>query len=670
MPGRDLKALIVAVNASYTHSCLAAWTLKAAVEAPAPLGCGAGVTAAVMETNLNEPFGVAALRMSEYGADVVCFPCYIWNVGYVCRLADHAKARGAVTVFGGPEVSYGAAAFLESHPYADFVVTGEGERPLPRLLEHVRGLSRRLGSPYASDSPIGVPSLTYRLTHGAGAREAADGWAAHMAAAGGRPPFAIVANGPQAPMALDGLPSPYAAGMLGSLRGKTAYVESSRGCPYRCAYCLPSYGRGVRYLSLDRLFRDLSLIGPSEAASVKFVDRTFNSDPERAEAIIKWLIDRRYPKPVQLEVNLSTLGDGALSLIDGSRPGAFRIEAGIQSFDPAVLGRVGRSQDPDRLVRAARILMRGRKAHLHLDLIVGLPGETPSSFAASFDRAYGLRPHTLQIGFLKALRGTPLKPGEGGSEPMGGAGTEPAAGEGTVCAEGPGAGAPSSGLIFAAYPPYEVIWTSDMDASEMDALKRLEMAFSRTYNSGRFRHTLRFLDALRRRARVTAHGFYAILAHFLRRAGALYADVSAAALFGLMADFITMEGASFGLSSDKAKMRALGFLAMDLAVSGLRGYGRLDAVTGGFRQLAPTEAKAAVKGHERRLAAMAETAVRRGAGLPAEAGGAHGEPDPNRTGAYAVYRLGRVHGPRKSVLLAVSRELRDPISGGPSYLWL
>ena len=88
--------------------------------------------------------------------------------------------------------------------------------------------------------------------------------------------------------------------------------------------------------------------------------------------------------------------------------GALQFEVGIQSFNPEVQQRVSRKQDNAKTADNLRWLVNESRAHVHADLIFGLPGETLESFADGFDRLHALAPHEIQFGILKRLRGTPI----------------------------------------------------------------------------------------------------------------------------------------------------------------------------------------------------------------------------------------------------------------------
>ena len=297
---------------------------------------------------------------------------------------------------------------------------------------------------------------------------------------------------------------PYAPGELRALRDRLTYIETSRGCPFSCAYCL-SRGQGVRMLDAERAAQWLIRMADEGARTIKLVDRTFNADDRRAIHIWDALIQRatQWPQhPVfHFEITARLLSEEALNCLERAPDGLFQLEIGIQTTAPEALRAIDRPDDYRRIAYAVQRLMRRGNIHVHADLIAGLPGETPQSLGQSFNDAWRLGADMVQLGFLKLLRGSELR-----------------------------AQADALGLKYDPDPPYEIESTPTLPASELICARRIAALVDQYHNSGRYRCTLRLLtearqpwhvfDALRRYW--DAHGLYSHGLSPAERTAALY----------------------------------------------------------------------------------------------------------------------------------------------------
>lgn len=422
-----IKAAIVGLNSQYIHSSLAPWCLLAGVREYT------AETALVVEGTVNETDKALLARLRKSGADVFCFCCYIWNITTVLRLAEVLKTEqpSRRIVLGGPEVGYRAGDVLERYPFVDAVIGGEGERPLAQLLEA-----------YADgQSGAGVDGVSVR---------------GHLAA-------------PYLPQEVP--PSPYLSDYFEALGGRIAYIETSRGCPFSCAFCLSGRCGGVRYFPEERCFEELVRLANSGTSTVKFVDRTFNADRRRALRYWRFLIDsygKTIPETVcfHFEIAGDLLDAEAMTVLCEAPRGLFQLEIGLQSFRAETLAAVRRRTDMALLEQNIRKLTAADSVTVHLDLIAGLPGEGLDSFLDGVVKAIGLRPRQVHLGFLKRLHGSPLA-----DEPD----------------RYPG--------DFSALPPYEVQRTPHLSEAELRYLHVIERGVERLYNSGRFRRTVSALLA-------------------------------------------------------------------------------------------------------------------------------------------------------------------------------
>lgn len=424
-----ITAAICVLNSKYVHSSLAPWCLLAGVRAY----CDEGITARVAEGTINEPLENVARRVIRLHPQVVGFCCYIWNIAATTKLIKMVKDRlpEAVIVLGGPEVGYRADEVLRGEPLVRYVIAGEGEKPFALLLN---AMDRR-----ESDLSA-VPGLCYRR----------DGQ--------------TVSAEPYTPR--EEPPSPYTDDYFRALGGRIAYLETSRGCPFSCAFCLSGRCGGVRYFDLERAKRNMLLLAGSGTRTVKLVDRTFNADRRRARELFRFMIQNygaAIPKGVcfHFEIAGDLLDDETLALLATAPAGAMQLEIGLQSFNGRTLSAICRKTDVERLKANIRRLVENGNMHIHIDLIAGLPYEDMESFGNSFNTAFSLRPHMLQLGFLKLLYGAPMRENAG---------------------EFP--------CRYSERPPYEVTETPWMSSEELTRLHSAEDALQRLYNSGRFRRTV------------------------------------------------------------------------------------------------------------------------------------------------------------------------------------
>lgn len=420
---------ICMLNSQYIHAAPTPWCLKRGIEQFSAFPHTVGI----VEGTVNEPSDTLAERLTAVSAEVYAFCCYIWNITQVRQLARYLRTvqPDAYVVYGGPEASFRAQELMEADPI-DAVVCGEGERALALLLD-----CRSTGRPAA------VPGVWQRIDN------------------------RLVHTDAESP---DSLPFPPDDTSYGAaLHGRIAYMESSRGCPFSCAFCLSGRNDSVRFRPVDETKRRLVQLANSGARTIKLIDRTFNCNPTRTYELIDFLIGecgRTFPKNVQFhfEVAADLFDDRTMRRLADAPRGLFQMEAGIQSFHADTLAAVSRKTDIDRLERRLSELIALNNMHIHVDLIAGLPFEDEVRFGESFDRAYALQPQMLQFGFLKLLYGSRLREE-----------------------------AEKYGFIASKQPPYEVQATRWLSSTALDRLRATADALDRIYNSGRFLETAAYL---------------------------------------------------------------------------------------------------------------------------------------------------------------------------------
>jgi hypothetical protein len=359
--------------------------------------------------------------------------CYIWNREMVLKLTAALKQvlPEVVIILGGPEASGDATTLLLQNPSVDFVVQGEGEESVPELLTQLAQGAE-------------VPNVNGIAVCKEGVVEINGG-------------VRVVAN-------LDCLPFAYQSDMMPNLSNRIIYYESSRGCPFSCSYCVSSTTSGVRYRSIDLVKEELRFFIRHGVKQVKFVDRTFNVNPEYYREIWRFINAEADSANFHFEIVADILRNEDIDWLASIAEGRFQFEIGIQSTCEETLSAIGRSNAWARLQENVQSLLRGGNIHLHLDLIVGLPYENWRRFQQSFNTVYSLRPAMLQIGFLKLLPGT------------------------KICRE-----ADEYGYVSLAHPPYEILANNFLSYNEVRQLKMVEEVFNQTYNTGRFVHTLSYL---------------------------------------------------------------------------------------------------------------------------------------------------------------------------------
>jgi len=422
-----MKVLLTTLNAKYIHSSLALRYLEKY--------CASEETEILIEEyTINDHIEKITKNIYQKDAHVVGFSCYIWNITMTLEIADRLKKvkPDCMVILGGPEVSYDAVDLLSKHSYIDYIVVGEGEETLKELL---RCLS-------SSQSPVGIQGLVAR---------AADG----KIVDGGSRPF--ISH-------LDVIPCPYNENDLNVLKGKIIYYETSRGCPFQCSYCLSSTIEGVRYFSMDRVKSDLLFLIRNKVKQVKFVDRTFNCHKKRAMEIFEFLAAHAENTNFHFEIAADLLDDDMIEYLSKIPKGLFQFEIGVQSTNPETIKSIDRKMAFSRVAQNVIRLRQNDNIHLHLDLIAGLPEEDYASFASSFDDVFGLRPHVLQLGFLKLLKGSKIRQQ-----------------------------AEQYGYKCTTVPPYEVLENNRMSYGDIVKLKGIEDILEKYHNSGAFGKSVHYM---------------------------------------------------------------------------------------------------------------------------------------------------------------------------------
>ncbi len=485
------QIVLCTLNAKYIHASLGLRYLLA------NMGVLRGETALREFTIARKPQEVAD-ELLAMNPRVIGFGVYIWNVTQTCAVVRLLKQQrpDIKIVLGGPEVSHEVAEQAATPQsivnLADHVITGWGDVSFPKLCR----------------------ALLY----------------------GPQPLMKIIA-GEQPP--LDQIALPYTEYSEVDLAHRVLYVEASRGCPFKCEFCLSSLDKTAWAFDLERFLAELDTLYQRGARTFKFVDRTFNLKIDASIRILQFFLDKLAKTEekgnlfVHFEVIPDHLPDKLKEKIAEFPPGVLQFEIGIQSFNVEVQQRISRRQDNVKTAANISWLVDHSNAHLHADLIFGLPGESLQSFAEGFDRLYALKPHEIQLGILKRLRGTPIA-------------------RHTV----------EHGMVYGAAPPYAVQQTLLISVQEMQRFTRLARYWDLIANSGRFAQTLTQLLSVSHHSYSPFHAFLDLsdwLWHHTQTTGHLTPEVLVDALF----DYLTTEA---GVDA----MQAREWLLADYLKSGAR----------------------------------------------------------------------------------------------------
>ncbi len=405
MPPVDSNLVILAINARYSHSSLAARSLMANMQHARPL---------LLECEIKQTPQAIFTKIAQLEPSILAISVYIWNRQLVDQIVPLVRENLPQTkiILGGPEITYDTQSSLANE--ADCVICGEAEEILPKICENIAN-----GKPVAHIQHATPPNLAK-------------------------------------------LAFPTEAYTDQDLLHRNIYIETSRGCPCACSFCLSSLTCGVRYYPLDTVLAHLEKLYRRGARHFRFVDRSFNLAGKRAVQILQFFEQKRRDDLfIHLEVVPEFLFQNLRDLMVRFPPGSLHIETGIQSLSPEVLQRINRPANPEAALEGIHWLTHQAHATVHADLIAGLPGETLHSFIAGFEKLYRTGPAEIQLGCLKHLPGTKLH-----QEP---------------------------GMRFHKNPPYQVIASDAMSPADLDQVHRFASHWERVINRNHFPHTTKLL---------------------------------------------------------------------------------------------------------------------------------------------------------------------------------
>jgi len=347
---------------------------------------------------------------------IIGFGVYIWNVTEVTKTVELLKqiSPDTVIILGGPEVSH-----LPDKPavvdIADYIVMGAAEKSFRDLCQLILFGNKPLQREIQSDE-----------------------------------------------LPLDQLQMPYRYYTDEDIKNRLIYVEASRGCPFKCEFCLSSLDKTSKPFELGRFFDEMDKLHQRGACNFKFIDRTFNLKASRTIAILEFFLQRMSDVLyLHFEVVPDILSDDLKAVIKRFPEHALQFEIGVQTFDEKIQGLINRKQDNAKTCKNLRWLRENTHAYIHADLIFGLPSDTLANFAKSFDQLVSLRPHEIQLGILKRLRGVPLNRHNEEYQ-----------------------------LRYNPESPYNILCTRDIDFETMQRVNRFARYWDMIANSGRFNNTL------------------------------------------------------------------------------------------------------------------------------------------------------------------------------------
>ena len=495
-----MRFLLCGINAKYIHSNLAIFSLKAyADRKKIP-----GAEIILKEYTINNYVEDILQDLYEAKADIIIFSCYIWNISFVRELAaELKKVSPEVKIWaGGPEVSYAANKFLMENPAFDLIMQGEGEEVFSVLICLTVEEKCRIKDVYKQSESkkvlSGIVEKRYFIERKQAVKEEKDIEDKHFAGEDNVYPTnyidmsklqklqgiavrdflgeaalgnaesnignktKIINTGFATLMDMDTIPFVYEDFHL--FEHKILYYETSRGCPFCCSYCLSSVDKTVRFRSLPIVKKELDAFLEAKVPQVKFVDRTFNCNRQRAIDIWSYLVEHDNGiTNFHFEISSDLLGEEELELFAKMRPGLIQLEIGVQSTNGETVDAIHRHMDLEKLFHYVDRVHALGNIHQHLDLIAGLPYENYERFGVSFDDLYAHKPDQLQLGFLKVLKGTMME------EEV-----------------------KKYSILYRNQPPYEVLGTKWLSYDEIILLKGVEELVELYYNSGQYTLTLKY----------------------------------------------------------------------------------------------------------------------------------------------------------------------------------
>lgn len=461
---KKLSVLFATLDSKFIHSNLAVKYLKKYTD-DLPYDC------IIKEFSINDRVPKIVQEIVVSKPNIVAFSCYIWNIQYVEEISNLIKLidSNIEILYGGPEVSYDGSTFLKKN-VGEYLIEGEGEETYREFIQ----------------CKLNINDISKYSIKGLYLKENED----------------IFYGGKRELMDMTKIKFPYSKQDIPE--NKIVYYEASRGCPFNCKYCLSSTIHGVRFQNIERVKKELSFFIDNEVNLVKFVDRTFNCNEKFAMEIWQYLINKDTKCTFHFEISADILSEREIILLEKAPKGRFQFEVGVQTTNNEILKNINRNVNFEDIKEKVEEVKKLKNIKQHLDLIAGLPGEDLLSFKKSFNQVYEIKPEEIQLGFLKLLKGSPMR-----------------------------LEAEKWGMVYSPYPPYEILKTNTMSYEEIMKLKKIEEVLDKYYNSQKFVNILKYFE----NKFETPYDFYYSLGNYFYNKGYLNRSISSADYYKVFVEF-------------------------------------------------------------------------------------------------------------------------------------
>jgi len=400
------KIILTTLNSRFTHTSIALRYIYANLKEFQK-------DTKILEFSINDAIQTIAEKLLTHNPKIIGIGVYIWNVSFVAELIHIIKKVSPQTtvILGGPEVTH--QPFRVDLDDADFIIQGEGDLAFYELCKKL-----------SSNKPQKEKIIKMSMP------------------------------------SLKELELPYRYYTDEDIKNRYIYVEASRGCPFECEFCLSSMDEKVRAFDIDKLLEEFEILWQRGARNFKFIDRTFNLNIKTASRLLDFFLQKEPPYFAHFEVVPDHFPSSLKEKIAQFGHGALQLEIGIQTLNPEIANNISRNLNLEKIKQNISFLQNETQAHIHLDLIVGLPGETLESFGKNLDELVSLSNCEIQIGILKKLSGTHINRHD-----------------------------IEHGMIYSDKPPYDILKNNQLSFNDIQIMKRFARFWDLTYNSGNFKKT-------------------------------------------------------------------------------------------------------------------------------------------------------------------------------------
>lgn len=404
------KITLTTLNSRFTHTSIALRYLYANMQELQN-------QTTIIEFSINDAIQTVAEKLLLHNPEIIGIGVYIWNVSEVHELVHVIKKVSPKTkiVLGGPEVSH--EPFRVNFDNADFIIQGEGDVAFYELCKDIINNNQ----PSQQTIKATTPSIK-------------------------------------------NIELPYKYYTDDDIKNRYLYVEASRGCPFECEFCLSSMDEKVRAFDLDKLLSEFELLWQRGARNFKFIDRTFNLNMKTANRLLDFFLEKEPPYFAHFEVIPDHFPDSIKEKIKKFPHGALQLEIGIQTLNSDIANNISRPLKLDKIKENIKFLENETHAHMHLDLIVGLPGESLESFGENLDELVDLSSCEIQLGILKKLSGTYINRHDIEYE-----------------------------MVYSDIAPYDILKNKELSFNDIQIMKRFARFWDLTYNSGNFKESVKLI---------------------------------------------------------------------------------------------------------------------------------------------------------------------------------